>query len=331
LVVIAIIAILIGLLLPAVQKVRDAAARSKCQNNLKQIILAMHNYNDNNGGALPPGAANDMPPFGNGGNGWGSSWMVYVLPYMEQSALYNQWQFNNSSGYTNAANINLAVQVTVPNYRCPASPVPERMINRGGSNPTLKLMAVSYTGIAGSVIGSITPQYAVGCCNGSGPLATDNGTFYAASRSLITGISDGTSNTIFVGEQSDHLRDANKQPIYSTSLYTAGFGNSGGLYGWTMGAATQSAAGWGDGRHFNCTSVRYGINQTGFDGSSQATLASAGVNNDVGTNYPLSSGHSNGANMGMGDGSVRFLTNSTSLVALSGLATKASGDSIPNQ
>ena len=82
LVVIAIIAILIGLLLPAVQKVREAAARTKCMNNLKQFGLAMHAYHD----------ANDAFPRGNTGS-WGNdhgSWMFVSLPYMEQSALYNQ-------------------------------------------------------------------------------------------------------------------------------------------------------------------------------------------------------------------------------------------------
>src|SRR6516162_6363862 len=93
LVVIAIIAILIGLLIPAVQKVREAALRSQCQNNLKQIGLAMHAYHSN-ASQLPPGGAADQPPFGtgpNGGAGWGSSWMVYILPYIEQGNFFNNW------------------------------------------------------------------------------------------------------------------------------------------------------------------------------------------------------------------------------------------------
>src|SRR5579872_2431532 len=86
LVVIAIIGILIGLLLPAVQKVREAANRAKCANNLKQIGIALQACHDATG-KFPPGCVSDVAPWGSGG-GWGSSWMVFLLPYVEQDALY---------------------------------------------------------------------------------------------------------------------------------------------------------------------------------------------------------------------------------------------------
>src|SRR4051812_1633749 len=85
LVVIAIIAILIGLLLPAVQKVREAAARMKCQNNLKQFGLACHNYHDANGAFPPGGRANSQTGDWNDDKG---SWLVYCLPYIEQDNLF---------------------------------------------------------------------------------------------------------------------------------------------------------------------------------------------------------------------------------------------------
>src|SRR3954468_10616516 len=119
LVVIAIIAILIGLLLPAVQKVREAAARTKCKNNLKQIGLAMHNYH----GALgqfPPGylATNPGPGLSDDhGPGWG--WATLLLPYLEQDALYRQ--INLATDIADPAN-KAARTTSLSIFLCPSDP-----------------------------------------------------------------------------------------------------------------------------------------------------------------------------------------------------------------
>ena len=321
LVVIAIIAILIALLVPAVQKVREAASRTQCINNLKQIGLALHGFHDANK-RLPPGAADDTPPFGTqGGANWGSSWMVYILPFLDQGPLYSKWDFaGGNSGFVNGTNGPLVNNLNLVAYRCPSSTVAQFANSWNGWTK----MNVSYTGIAGS---AVTPggtgNYPTGCCNGAGGYSSDSGILYADSRVTMVGITDGTSNTWIVGEQSNHLLDANRSPV--TGGYNSGVGNSSGIYGWTMGAAigNQSVAAWGDGRAFNCTAVRYQINQIGF-----ANSGASGTGNDVGQNFPLSSNHTGGVNMLFADGTVHFASNSMSLPTISGLSTRAGTETV---
>lgn len=136
LVLIAIIALLIGLLLPAVQKVREAAARMKCQNNLKQLGLAAHMYHDANqrfpvGVSMPYAQASNDPLTGGMGNPFGPNWAIYMLPYIEQSALFQQANVTSYPGTTNTANLasyNTSWRVvrgqTLPTMFCPSDQGP---------------------------------------------------------------------------------------------------------------------------------------------------------------------------------------------------------------
>jgi len=318
LVVIAIIAILIGLLLPAVQKDREAAARMSCTNNLKQLGLALHNFHDQNN-RLPPGCAEDQPPFGTAAGGWGSSWKVYILPFVEQGNIYDKWQFNgSSSGYTNGNNMPLVSNITIKPYRCPSSPLPAFYTTsyNGGAYEIYS----SYMGIAGSVDPSGSSTAAFPVASGSAGLVSGSGILCANSQVALTSITDGTSNTLMVGEQSDHLRDANGSPIPGGYVAIT----SQGPHGWTMGAGGQGVGmaynSGGDNRTFNCTTIRFTINKRGLTNSS-----STGTHDNTGANIPMSSGHSGGAMGLFGDGSVKFLSNSVAYATLAQLGNKDDG------
>jgi len=144
---------------------------------------------------------------------------------------------------------------------------------------------------------------------------------FANSRVQIVGITDGTSNTIIVGEQSDHLRELNNQPI--PGPFTAI--TSQGPHGWTMGIASGGVGAAGGDRHFNCSTTRWRINQRGLGDN-----GSNGTNSNTGSNIPLSSGHTGGAQMLFGDGGVRFLRDTTPLPTLQWLSTRAGGETLPD-
>ena len=180
LVVIAIIAILIGLLLPAVQKVREAASRVRCANNLKQIALALHNYHDVNG-RFPGGVEQGGPRY--------TSLFVEVLPYIEQNAIYQQWDFANP-----ANNGNGLAGTIISTYLCPSHP---------GLNTTIGMAGGQYAFTTYGGNGGTRPfPPMLSPCDGvffiTGPTSEPNAGQASVS---ILGITDGTSNTLLLGEK----------------------------------------------------------------------------------------------------------------------------------
>ncbi|MGL6074648.1 MAG: DUF1559 domain-containing protein [Fimbriiglobus sp.] len=328
LVVIAIIAILIGLLLPAVQKVREAAARARCQNNLKQIGLALHNFHDTRG-HFPAGGASDAQPYGTGGDwAWGSAWTVFILPQMEQDNIFRQMGFTGGSGWGGqaAANANVTNNVVVPTFRCASSPLQPTTTSTINGTPQ---MLNHYVGISGAVSGLI-PGYnetrintgggSAGCC--SGGIASGGGTLFPGSSVRITSIGDGTSNTIMVSEQNDLLTTVNGSRV----PWGAGL-----LHGWhigfyrSSGVSPPNLGNGGDVRTFQMTTVRYTINRkTGWP-DAPGNCGSVGVCENMGTNIPLNSAHSGGVNALFGDGSIRFLRDSLTMQILAQLSTRDDG------
>jgi prepilin-type N-terminal cleavage/methylation domain-containing protein len=280
LVVIAIIAILIGLLLPAVQKVREAAARMSCSNNLKQLGLAQHNYHDQNG--------NLMPPMGPSGCCWGT-WMVLVLPFIEQENAYKLYQNWGGSDSTNTGFP--AASNGTNGIRYAAAPNSTNVTGRRYKTMTCP------SDKENTPIGAITNHnYSVSTGTGStygaavvgAPTYTPRpGMFDGARRTLktkLTDVTDGLTNTLMVGEvlqgQGSDLRgfqwwgDAAGVSTYAPpntstpdQIYTAGYCNNQPL----------------EGRP--CT------------GTGGATFFSR-------------SKHSGGVNVALGDASVRFISNS---------------------
>jgi prepilin-type N-terminal cleavage/methylation domain-containing protein/prepilin-type processing-associated H-X9-DG protein len=184
LVVIAIISILMGLLVPAVQKVREAAGRLTCQNNLKQMGLALHDYHDAFK-TFPPGYRASAR-YINGATdttaGWG--WAAFVLPYLEQDNLFRQLDFNH------AIQQSPAIETLVKVYLCPSDILPQRAfpVPDGFGNTLCLAGPSSYAACVGG--------------DESDTFGPDGlGMFYRNSQTRMTDVTDGTSNTILIGER----------------------------------------------------------------------------------------------------------------------------------
>lgn len=214
LVVIAIVGVLAALLLPAIQKVREAANKVVCQMNAKQIGVAMHHYLD----AYRSFPSSVKPP--KGGDLCGASWAVFLLPYIEQNNAYDLLDFSQqmwSPGPDPLPNRQAFANFSVGIYVCRSSPLePLRVPDPGDTLVTYKQLVGNYVAIMGAVTGpndyhdptgrgrAVDTTFADPAYCSFGGYQASNGVIYPQSAVKIADITDGTSNTIMVGEQSDY-------------------------------------------------------------------------------------------------------------------------------
>ncbi len=287
LVVIAIIAILIALLLPAVQAAREAARRAQCVNNLKQVGLALANYEQAQK-VFPPGYVSAFDASGTDtGPGWG--WASMILPQIEQLALFAAINFN----FAVEAPANLTARlVTINSLICPSDPAPA----------IVSAVARDLnTGVATATICQVAPGDYVGVCGVTEPGPDGEGAFFRDSAVAIRDVTDGTSQTIFVGERS--------QPL----------GNSATWVGSVTGAVLFPS---GNGVGRNVTELAPGM----VLGHAGERFGPGDPASEVNQFYSLHLGR--GSNFLFGDGHVAFLKSTMNYTSYIALATRAGGETI---
>jgi prepilin-type N-terminal cleavage/methylation domain-containing protein/prepilin-type processing-associated H-X9-DG protein len=294
LVVIAIIAILIGLLLPAVQKVREAAANSQCKNNLHQIVIATHGYHDANG-LLP--CNGPQATYNSSGANW--SWLARILPNIEQGNLYTACgiptnALNNTGG---------AIATPVKPYLCPADTAYNGNPRTDAADlGNLAVGQTNYKGVCGA-------NWAWGTYNiGGFPVSSTtsngldqgNGIFYRTDGIPgtsghgpipLSAIKDGTSNTFMVGEDIPSVNRWCSWPYSNNAVGTCAIPLN--------NAMVPGQPGYGN-------------------------------NGDWPDNYSFRSNHNGatGANFAMADGSVQWINNNINLTVYRSLATYAGGEAV---
>lgn len=319
LVVITIIGILIALLLPAVQAAREAARRSQCVNNLKQIGLAMHNY-ESTYKVLPLGSYSlDRTSV------WpsnGTNWRTEILPWMEQDPLYKQLRFTSGAnlfgaggsgagipGFT-GANVVLR-RLLVPAYQCPSSTI-NPFENGPNMNNADGGLNVHYVGCMGATpCPGPNATRGVYCAGGIyGGTVSDNGMLTPNECWGFRDATDGTSNTMLVIEQSGLVGEDNITANYYGGWYGA---RHAGLPSVTCGDLWQAGL----------TCVRYAPNLKVIPQG--RNNAPAGANRPYADNTIVNSLHPGGLNVMLGDASVRFVSETIDFVAFQCMAVRYDG------
>lgn len=343
LVVIAIIGILVGLLLPAVQAAREAARRMQCQNNLKQLMLATHNFESANKG-FPMGAEFEV----------GTAWSSLLLPYMEQNAAYQVLTFQEDS----AGNFQWAIglpgipgqaardnpiryrffqnlwvcELQLPMFRCPSSAFPASAADISGDNWIVQRRAPSnYLGcVSGRIVTDRRRQVATAPWGGTG--ATEiihdldgifvnkmahqrikyNDRSYGIVGITMASILDGTSNTIAMGEAEPDLRvlpdmgviRENNQPNFGRKDH------------WPFGGDDLDTNNQGDmSEHLGSTGVPMNMRPV-----------APGTPEFAAYEISFGSKHSGMANFGLADGSVRTIAQSVSPIIYSAMGSRNGGE-----
>jgi prepilin-type N-terminal cleavage/methylation domain-containing protein len=306
LVVIAIIAVLIGLLLPAVQKVREAAARSQCQNNLKQIGLAYHNYHSANQIFPSAGSNSQTAPFG---------WGLPILTYIEQDNLFKMYTLGApfATGVGGPPNNQTVSSTPLKTFTCPSNPLGTTtpytytLVFFGSFTATWTAAASDYGPIAG-VDSGLATYAGIPTGNLAGVLQPDN-------NIKITDIKDGTSNTILIAEIAGR-----------PNLWRAG----------VMSSSPQTYYS-GSGLWNDATTCNFNLYGSPADGGPVCTTlpstpcappATRSCVVNCSNEYGLYGFHSTVANVVLADGSVRTFSSSTPPAILASYVTRANGEVI---